>query len=139
MEADPNLLAEILNMFTKEIKLGTVTGITIPIFEDSPPDWIKKNMLNHYLAVTDRKDFHWQYFISEEEPVGFYSNHQAIKREAFFQSGGFNPENTKGVWLGDGETGLNIKLRKNKWMFGFTKKSKTYHHIPKSRLTISIY
>ena len=52
-------------------------------------------------------------FSKEEEPIGIYSCHQAIRRIAFFESGGFNPENTKGTWIGDGETGLVKKLESN--------------------------
>ena len=90
---------------------------------------------NQYLSLT-RKDIPWYKLISyEEEPIGIYSCHQAIKREAFFDCGGFNPENTKGIWLGDGETGLMKKLRQKNYLFGFTRKSIIYHIIPKSRLT----
>ena len=64
-----------------------------------------------------------------------YSCHQMIKREIFFKTGGFNPENTKGVWIGDGETGLNIKIKDLGLSFGFTRKSIIYHMIPPNRMT----
>jgi GT2 family glycosyltransferase len=64
-----------------------------------------------------------------------FSCHQAIRREAFFQCGGFNPENTAGVWIGDGETGLGIKLKKAGFKFGYAPASVIYHRIPKSRTT----
>jgi hypothetical protein len=60
-----------------------------------------------------------------------------IRREVFFQTGGFNPENTKGVWIGDGETGLNIKIREKGYKFAFTRKSVIQHIIPASRTTQS--
>ena len=36
---------------------------------------------------------------------GVYSCHQALRRDAFIAAGGYNPENTAGEWIGDGETG----------------------------------
>ena len=35
------------------------------------------------------------------------------RKDIFFSSGGFNPENTAGEWIGDGETGLNIKIKES--------------------------
>ena len=134
MEADPYLLFELIPLFEKEPFLGTATGLISPIFEIEPPNWVKKNLINQYLSLT-KLDLPWVYLISkEEEPIGIYSCHQAIRRIAFFESGGFNPENTKGVWIGDGETGLVKKLQSKGWLFGYTDKAKIFHHIPKERL-----
>lgn len=134
MEADPYLLSELIPLFDKEPRLGSATGFISPIFEVNPPNWVKKNLLNQYLAVT-KLDLPWVYLISKkEEPIGVYSNHQAIRRKAFFESCGFNPENTKGIWIGDGETGLVNDLEAKNWLFGYTLKSKIFHHIPKERL-----
>ena len=136
MEADSKLLKEIISLFKENPNLATATGLVLPKFEVRPPLWIKKYLDNQFLSLT-RKDIPWYKIVSyEEEPIGIYSCHQAIRKEAFFDCGGFNPENTKGIWLGDGETGLIKKLRKKNYLFGFTKKSIIYHHIPKSRLTI---
>lgn len=134
MEAHPKLLSEMINFFNENPNLAIATGIVLPKFEVEPPFWINKYLDNQYLSLT-RKNLPWHKVVSYEEVVGIYSCHQAIRREVFFNSGGFNPENTKGIWLGDGETGLMKKLRKRNYLFGFTKNSITYHHIPKSRLT----
>ncbi len=135
MEADSKLIKEIVSLFRENPNLATATGMVLPKFEIKPPFWITNHLDNQYLSLT-RKDIPWYKIVSyEEEPIGIYSCHQAIKREAFFNCGGFNPENTKGIWLGDGETGLMKKLRKKNYLFGFTRKSIIYHHIPKSRLT----
>ena len=134
MEADPYLLFELIPLFEKEPLLGTATGLITPVFEIEPPNWVKKNLINQYLSLT-KLDLPWVYLISkEEEPIGIYSCHQAIRRIAFFESGGFNPENTKGTWIGDGETGLVKKLESNGWLFGYTNKSKIFHYIPRERL-----
>ena len=134
MEADPYLLFELILLFEKEPLLGTATGLITPVFEIEPPNWVKKNLINQYLSLT-KLDLPWVYLISkEEEPIGIYSCHQAIRRIAFFESGGFNPENTKGTWIGDGETGLVKKLESNGWLFGYTNKSKIFHYIPRERL-----
>jgi hypothetical protein len=52
-----------------------------------------------------------------------------------FECGGFNPENTEGRWVGDGETGLNLKVRERGYKFAFTGRAVTHHVIPAARMT----
>ena len=134
MEADPNLLKELFSLFEEYPNLGVATGLILPKYEVKPPLWILKFLDPMYLSLS-KKNIPWLKLISIEESIEIYSCHQAITREVFFNCGGFNPENTKGIWLGDGETGLMKKIRQKKYLFGFTKKSIIYHHIPKARLT----
>jgi hypothetical protein len=65
-----------------------------------------------------------------------YSCHQAIRRDVFFKAGGYNPENTAGVWIGDGESGLNIKIKALGYRFAYTATSIIYHIIPIERMTL---
>tara|TARA_B100000579_G_scaffold297673_1_gene247719 strand:- start:18178 stop:19167 length:990 start_codon:yes stop_codon:yes gene_type:complete len=135
MEADENLLNELISLFQLEPRLGTASGLVLPKFESNPPKWVQKNLINHYLSLTEPKiPFH---LLISSDDFGVYSCHQAVRREVFFKAGGFNPENTKGVWLGDGETGLNIKIKSDNWLFGFNRKSIIHHHIPNSRMTLN--
>ena len=67
--------------------------------------------------------------------MGVFSCHQAVRREAFFASGGFNPENTAGEWIGDGETGLNMKIFALNGLFAYTDQSRIHHMIPATRMT----
>jgi GT2 family glycosyltransferase len=133
MIADPGLLTELVRVFDLDPRIGSATGRIIGQFESPPPDWVKKHLINQYLSLTepDRPD---EVLISSDDMI--FSCHEAIRREAFFVCGGFNPENTAGVWIGDGETGLGIKLKKAGYKFAYTPRSMIYHQIPKSRTTV---
>jgi glycosyltransferase involved in cell wall biosynthesis len=133
MIADPHLLAELVKIFGLDPKIGSATGKIIGKFDLPPPRWVKRHLINQYLSLTELGKPE-ELIISPDDLV--YSCHQGIRRDAFFQCGGFNPENTGGVWIGDGETGLGIKLKKAGYKFGYTPKSIIYHVIPKSRTTV---
>jgi GT2 family glycosyltransferase len=114
--------------------IGSATGKIIGKFDTPPPEWVTKHLINYYLSLTE-PDRPEKVIISPDDLV--FSCHQAIKREPFFQCGGFNPENTAGVWIGDGETGLGIKLKQAGYKFAYTPKSVIYHMIPPARTTLS--
>lgn len=134
MVADPELLSEIAVIFSQFENVGCATGLILPKFEVKPPLWVEKNLWNGLLSLTAR-DKPEELIISKNDLV--YSCHQAIRRDVFFVSGGFNPENTAGVWIGDGETGLNIKIKALGSHFAYTSKSIIYHVIPKERMTLA--
>ncbi len=134
MIADPHLLEEIVKVFELDSRIGAATGLVIGKFDTDPPEWVKKYLINSYLSLTDKNK--QEELIVSKTDCGVYSCHQAIKRDVFFQSGGFNPENTAGIWIGDGETGLNIKIASLAYKFAYTSKSIIYHIIPMSRTTL---
>jgi len=131
MVASPTLLERIVLPFSLDETVGSVTGRVVPLWLEPPPRWILEQCSNHLLSLHDRQE---RLIISPVD-VGVFSCHQAIRKEAFLQSGGFNPENTAGVWIGDGETGLNIKLRSSGWTFAYVGDSVTQHIIPPTRTT----
>lgn len=131
MIADSNLLTEIIKPFEDDKKVGTATGRVLPKWETTPPDWVKKLCYNGLLSLND----HGEHYFIDENDFGVWSCHQAILREVFFKSEGFNPENTSGFWVGDGETGLNIKVKQLGYKFAYNGKSVIYHMIPKARMT----
>ena len=133
MIADPDLLMEIMRPFEFDNNVASVTGRVLPHWEVPPPDWVTDLCNNALLSLNDPVED----FIISHEDCNVFSCHQAIKRDIFFKAGGFNPENTAGEWIGDGETGLNIKIKKNGYKFGFNGKSIIYHMIPESRMTQS--
>jgi len=132
MIADQNLLSELVSLLCKYPDVGCATGLILPRFFKPIPQWVEKYMWNGLLSLTER-DKPEELIISKNDMV--YSCHQAIRRDVFFKAGGFNPENTAGVWIGDGETGLNIKIKKLGYKFGYTSKSIIYHIIPPERMT----
>jgi glucosyl-dolichyl phosphate glucuronosyltransferase len=129
--AEPRMLSEIIKPFVFDAEVGTATGRVLPRWEVPPPDWVTALCYNSLLSILDPVE---EFVVAKEIPM-LYSCHQALRRDVFFQAGGFNPENTKGVWIGDGETGLNIKIRKLGYKFGFNGGSIIYHIIPQSRMT----
>jgi glycosyltransferase involved in cell wall biosynthesis len=131
MIADQELLAQIVRVFEKERSIGTATGRVLPKWESRPPEWVLHNCLNGYLSLNDQGE--GVRFAAED--LGVWSCHQAIRRDAFFKSGGFNPDVVNGIAIGDNETGLNIKLRKLGYAFAYNGKAVTHHRIPRSRLT----
>ncbi len=130
MVADRELLMEIARCFTDD-KVGSATGRVLPQWESEPPEWIRRLCQNAYLSLHDRGV---GFFISDED-FGVYSCHMAIRKNVFFECGGFNPENTAGEWIGDGETGLNIKVKEKGYKFAYNGKSVIYHMIPSERMT----
>lgn len=133
MVADPALLHEMVKVFDLFPEVGCATGLILPSFEKEPPAWVRRFLWNGYLSLTE-KDRPEELIFLKNDLV--YSCHQAIRRDLFFQAGGFNPENTAGTWIGDGETGLNIKIRNLGYKFAYTSKSIIYHMIPQSRTTL---
>lgn len=130
MLAAPNLLSEIVKVFTLGYNIGSATGRVLPKWEVPPPPWVEKLLFNHVLSLNNPPED----LIISSYDCNVFSCHQAILREAFFKTGGYNPENVAGIWIGDGETGLNIKLKNLGYKFGYIGSSITYHRIPPSRM-----
>ena len=133
MVADPALLHELVKVFELVPEVGCATGLILPRFEKEPPEWVRRYLWNHYLSVTEKSRLE-ELIITPNDLV--YSCHQAVRRDLFFQAGGFNPENTAGIWIGDGETGLNIKIKNLGGKFAYTSHAIIHHIIPETRATL---
>lgn len=131
MMAEPDLLKELIAIFDFDSRIGCATGRVLPKWETDPPKWIKKYCMNSLLSLNDLG----RGIIIKDCDMGVYSCHEAIRREAFWETGGFHPEYTKDVYLGDGETGLNQDILKNGWWMAYVGKSTIYHMIPHGRMT----
>ena len=94
MLADRSLLKELIPIFENE-KIGLATGRVLPKWDKEPPKWIKKYCKNMILSLNDLGR---QTKIAEYD-LGVFSCHEAIRREAFWQTGGFHPEYTKNVYF----------------------------------------
>jgi glycosyltransferase involved in cell wall biosynthesis len=131
MIADENMLFELVDVFKKNHQVGTATGRVIPKWERKPPAWVEKYFENGWLSLLDREE---ELFISKDD-FGVFSCHQAVLKDVFIKAGGYNPDIVNGEWLGDNETGLNIKIKALGYQFAFSRKSVIYHMIPPSRMT----
>lgn len=131
MIADSNLLSGLVNIFKENPNVGTATGRVIPKWEIEPPVWVKKYCTNGWLSLYDRVE---EIYISDDD-FGVFSCHQAVRKEVFILAGGYNPDIVNGEWLGDNETGLNIKIKSLGYQFAFIRSSVTQHMIPPQRMT----
>jgi hypothetical protein len=66
----------------------------------------------------------------------FFSVNMAIRRSVLIQAGGFHPEATGTLWVGDGETGLYRELWRRQLPIAYVPGAIAYHHIPPDRLTL---
>jgi glycosyltransferase involved in cell wall biosynthesis len=131
MIADPYLLATIVVPFSMDANVGSATGRVLPSWETEPPAWVLEYCRNALLSLIDRGE---ALMVSDDDP-GVFSCHQAIPRDVFFRVGGFNPDTNAGEFVGDNETGLNIKVKKLGYRFAYVGESVTRHVIPASRMT----
>ncbi len=131
MIAYPDLISNLVKVFIDNRDVASASGKIIPKWEVEPPIWVKENLMNGWLSLNDLGDD----TIITEEDIGVYSCHQMIRKNIFLDVGGFNPENTAGEWLGDGETGLNIKIKNLGYKFAYVGNSVIEHMIPPSRMT----
>lgn len=131
MLADPDLLKKLIPIFEYNDKVGCATGRVLPKWEVEPPKWIKKYCNNFLLSLNDAG----RGTIIRKYDIGVFSCHEAIRHKAFWETGGFHPEYTKDVYLGDGETGLNQDIIKKGWLTAYVGNSTIYHMIPARRMT----
>ncbi|WP_406825677.1 glycosyltransferase family 2 protein [Pedobacter sp. KACC 23697] len=131
MIADPDLLTNLLQTFEVNDKIAVVSGRVLPKWAITPPNWILKYCLNAHLSLNlDETPL-----IISDQMINIFSCHEAILKEAIIKAGGFNPENTKGEWIGDGETGLSIKLLNLGYLQAYNGSSIIRHIIPETRMT----
>lgn len=131
MAAESGMLRELLGLFELDAAIATATGRVLPKWQCEPPIWVKKYCQNSLLSLQLRPE---ELIVSPDD-VGVYSCHQAIRKKVLLECGGFNPENTGGIWVGDGESGLNLKIKARGYRFAYTSKAVTHHLIPPGRMT----
>ncbi len=131
MEADPDMIGNLFQVMSEHKYVGCATGRVLPKWSQEPPIWVKKHFLGGWLSLQERPED----LIIAPYDVGVWSCHQMIRKDVFFQTNGFHPENTDGRWVGDGESGLNKRIYELGYKFAFVGNSITYHGIPKERMT----
>ena len=131
MIADEDLLTNMTRVFEIDKNVAVVGGRVLPKWEFDPPDWLLKYFKDGTLSLIDRPEK----LIIANFDIGIYSCHQMIRKEILFECGGFNPDIAKETLIGNGETGLNIKILNKGYSFGYTSEAVSYHVIPRSRMT----
>ncbi len=131
MIADKNLLTNLVKVFDMNFNVAVAGGKVLPKWEFDPPEWLLKYFNNGSLSLIEKSEK----LIIAPYDMGIFSCHQAILKDVFFQCGGFNPDIVKDKLIGNGETGLNIKILEAGYNFAYVDDSITYHMIPRSRMT----
>lgn len=111
--------------------VASVTGKVLPRWDTEPPVWVLEHCRNALLSLNDLGE---SLIVSDDDP-GVFSCHQAVDRDAFMGAGGFNPDTNAGIFTGDNETGLNIKIKELGFRFAYVGTAVTHHMIPASRMT----
>ena len=134
---EPQWLRAIVVAFEQDDKVGMVAGPIRGVFEQPPPDWVRRQdpiMLSLY----ERDDAH--------DPPACLGPNLSIRRTAFFQVGGFPPD-TLGVesqgkpgtfeklYVGTGDSGMSYAVRHAGYTIVYAPQAITYHHIPPVRCT----
>jgi glucosyl-dolichyl phosphate glucuronosyltransferase len=103
-------------------------GRVLPNFEAEPPAWMKPYYA--WLTVYDLGEHQLQ-------PTYVTACNLAVRRDALFKVGGFNPDIVGSELVGNGEVGLVEKLRREKLGdIVYIPEAKVLHCVPPSRLTL---
>ncbi|MEO6695299.1 MAG: glycosyltransferase [Ignavibacteria bacterium] len=117
----PNLLSEIAKVFKKNKQAVGVAGKIEIKWDEQPPEWIYD--YEQQLGKLDYGD-------EIKYEVGMYMNagNLSIKKDVLIEVGGFNPEMV-GDWLiGDGESGLWLRLKKRGYLIGWAPNALMEHY-----------
>jgi glycosyltransferase involved in cell wall biosynthesis len=138
--ADYDLLKSVIECF-KDKTVGAICGKLLPMYESTPPSWIKKIttfLPNEEYYITDfsvidlgnkKKDVGWQYM--------FWSN-WAIRKDIFDKMNGFGPDGFSGDYIfynGSGEHFLNKELSKYGYRTVYTPGMSAWHNVLSYRFT----
>ena len=134
---DPDWLAAYARCFAAHPDMAAAGGPILPAWEAPPPEWLSAFMRADptMFPVLSLLDLSPQFQLRQDGI--FFGVNMAIRRDALFEAGGFNPEIFGDRWLGDGETGLNRKLWARGHMIGYVPDAIVYHYVPPERMTVA--
>ncbi len=132
---DPGWLQAYATAFAEHPEMVAAGGPVRPVWEVQPPGWLLDFIAQPGMAGCLSLMEPYQEFRIDHKGY-FYGVNIAIRRNALFEVGGFNPEAFGDIWLGDGETGLNNKLWERGMLIGYVPSAIVYHHIPPERMTV---
>ena len=133
---DSGWLAAYACCFDAHPEMVAAGGPVRPEWEAPPPQWLcaliqaDSRMFPAFSLLDLSADFQLAH-----DGI-FFGVNMAIRREALFASGGFNPEIFGERWLGDGETGLNRKLWARGGLIGYVPDAVVHHHVTPERMTL---
>jgi GT2 family glycosyltransferase len=133
----------IVNTF-RDPSVQIVGGRSLPLYETAPPEWLKCLWLTteHGEICGDLSLLDFGPNPVEVDPTFVWGLNFSIRRRAFFELGGFNPDLVPKYlqrYQGDGETGLSLKARRNGLKAVYQPSALVFHQIPKERLTLKYF
>ena len=113
-------IEEILKVYQSNENIAAVAGKIDILWDKKPPEWIKP-----YEFMLGKLDYASEVLIGTDLYLngGLFS----IKKRVFEEFGGFNPDLIGEYLVGDGDTGLVIKLHKGKRLIGWTPFAQMQH------------
>jgi len=132
---DPGWLQAYARAFSEHPDMAAAGGPVRPVWETPPPpwltDWMRQACVFPLLSLME------PYHEFRLGPEGyFFGVNMAVRRNVLFEVGGFNPELIGSRTVGDGESGLNRKLRERGFLTGYVPEALVHHHIPPHRMTV---
>ncbi len=110
---NPDCASEILKVYKSNLEVVAVTGKILIKWDKTPPDWIEPyEFMLGKLDYGDKVKYDTSFYLNG----GVFS----IKKKIFNNLGGFNPDLIGNYLVGDGDTGLVIKLHKKNLLIGYT-------------------
>jgi glucosyl-dolichyl phosphate glucuronosyltransferase len=132
---DAGWLQAYARAFSEHPSMAAAGGPVRPVWETPPPrwlsDWVKRSAVFPILSLMEP----YQEFRLGPEGY-FFGVNMAVRRDLLFEVGGFNPELIGSRTVGDGESGLNRKLRDRSYHIGYVPEALVHHHIPPHRMTV---
>ena len=108
MSFAPDWVGAYARAFEEHPEMGAAAGPVRAYWDQPPQQWLLEFIDRgnaRCFTILSLMDLYDGFKISASE--GFFSCNMAIRKNVLIARGGFNPENTAGKWVGDGESGLN--------------------------------
>lgn len=129
---DSNWLRELVEPFN-DPQVACVGGRILPKWEAQPPSWIERYRTLLALLDLGPNTFEVRW------PISLFGCNMAVERDWFIRVGGFNPDMIGSEFVGDGETGFEIKLWKAGAKVVYAGSAVLHHRIPASRLRFEYF
>jgi GT2 family glycosyltransferase len=136
-EFDPGWLAAYARQFDAHPEMAAAGGRVLPGWDAPPPEWLCDTLQRDptMFPALSLLDLSPEFQLTSDG--FFFGVNMAVRRDALFAAGGFNPEIFGDRWLGDGETGLNRKLWARGLLVGYVPDALVYHHVSPERMTVA--